>query len=124
MGKRQNIDDGKEVAAEIRALREVMDRRSRDESARAGFRLIKERTRRDASVASSRTRPISRAVAAEDAVLEALRREGLDPLQLPRAPRGKSWPAKDAARSASKLTRAVFDKAWQRLRDDKRIAER
>lgn len=69
-------------------------------------------------------RPVQRQVAHEAAILQALRRDGFDPLRLPAVRVGKVSPAKRAARTAlSKMSTAVFDKAWERLRASGGIAD-
>jgi len=118
-------DDSQSVAQELRALRKTLERRATYEQVHAGFRRIAEATRQGAETARNPppSRAVSHATAQEEEILDALRRLGYDPLRLPAAPRGKSWPAKDAARKSLRLTRAQFDKAWQRLRNDEKISE-
>jgi hypothetical protein len=69
---------------------------------------------------------VPRHAAHEAKILDDLRRLGFDPAALPRPPKGRASPAKAAARAGSEadgMSRRVFDKAWQRLRADGRIAE-
>lgn len=69
------------------------------------------------SAAGAPPKPLPRAAAHEAAILHALRQAGFDPLRLPDTPAGKASPAKQAARRAlPKMTRAVLDGAWKRLR--------
>lgn len=77
-----------------------------------------------ASPAAPVVRPVPRQVSHAETILSALRGEGFDPLQLPPAPAGKASAAKSAARKATNLSPAVFDKAWQALRREGRIADR
>ena len=122
-----------ELIQELRLHREAIAKAAHEaesrhvrEQAMAGFRRIVAATLRGAAggkAGAESVRPVSRAAAHEAAILDALRGLGFDPLRLPPAPRGKSWPAKDAARESLKLTTAQFDKAWQRLRSDNKLGE-
>jgi hypothetical protein len=61
----------------------------------------------------------------EDAILATLVGLNLDPMALPRRQRGKKWPVKQQVQDAlrRRLGPVVFEKAWQRLREDERIQE-
>lgn len=60
--------------------------------------------------------PVQRHPAQEAAILEELRRLGLDPLALPAVPKGKASPEKAAVRATLRSwSDAVFTKAWKRL---------
>lgn len=87
---------------------------------RAGYRW-EERI----SKARQTAKPVQRQPAQDAAILEELRRLGLDPLALPAVQEGKASPEKAAVRAAlPSLTKAVFDHAWKRLTGDKRIRYR
>lgn len=65
---------------------------------------------------------VPRRQAQDAAILDALRELGLDPLRMPLPPKGKACPVKTDVRKACHwMTKAVFEKAWQRLRDDDAI---
>lgn len=72
-------------------------------------------------------KPLSRRLAQEIAILEALRNAGYDPLALPRRVPGKAGikhEIKLAVRQGPvSFTKGIFDKAWQRLRDRDEIVE-
>lgn len=70
-------------------------------------------------------RPVQHQASHEAAIVGALRQASFDPLQFPVAPAGKPSPAKKAAREAllPSMSASVFDKAWERLRSDGRIAD-
>lgn len=57
----------------------------------------------------------------EQEILRVLRELGHDPHRLPDTPDGKSGPKAHARAKCPKMSRKVFDKAWQRLRDDGEI---
>lgn len=61
--------------------------------------------------------------AQEEAILMVLRKKGFDPEALPKAPAGKTSPAKQAAREALQYSDAVLDKAWIRLRKEGQIKD-
>lgn len=75
-----------------------------------------------------RTKPVARSTAQDEAILEAIRRLGHDPLALPKPLAGKGGVKADIRASclSSKdvfLSKGVFDDAWQRLRDQKAIGD-
>lgn len=76
------------------------------------------------SATSTSPMPVQRRISQELAILATLSELGFDPLRLPTTPAGSTSIAKQRARAKLNLSRAVFDKAWQRLRDDGRLAER
>jgi len=62
--------------------------------------------------------------AQEQTILAKLRELGFDPLAVPKPPKeGNASPAKKAARDALNYSRDVFNKAWQRLRNDGRLKD-
>lgn len=70
--------------------------------------------------------PVQRQTSHEEKILAALRSAGYDPLRLPIAPSGRPNPAKKAAKAKlvpKPLTKDVFDKTWQRLRNDGKIQD-
>ena len=69
-------------------------------------------------------KPMQRHPAQEEAILAKLRELQFDSQAVPRAPPGKSSPAKQAVRRALvSYSTDVFNKAWQRLRNDRRIKD-
>jgi hypothetical protein len=67
--------------------------------------------------------PVQRQFANEQAVLAKLIELGYEPTRLKRALPGRASVPKSEARKALRLTRAAFDKAWQRLRNDGKISD-
>jgi hypothetical protein len=124
-----------ELIQELRLHREAIAKAAREaesshsrEQAMAGFRRIVAATIKGAArteIDAQAVRAVSRADAHEAAILDALRGLGFDPLRLPPPMPGKPSLAKQAARAAlPRMSRAVFDKAWLRLRRaPARIAE-
>lgn len=74
-------------------------------------------------------KPVSRAVAQDAAILQAIRSMGYDPLKLPVPPAGRRGVKADVRAALEKKnqifpTRSkVFEKAWQRLRDAGEISD-
>lgn len=73
--------------------------------------------------ADAPTRPVQRQRAQEAAILAKLTELGIDPQSVPPAPPGKLSAAKQVVREALPFSPDVMDKAWQRLRDHKRIKD-
>lgn len=68
-------------------------------------------------------RPVQRQVAQEAAILAKLVELGYKPEALPAPPTGRPSTAKQAAKKALGYSTDVMNKAWQRLRNDKRIKD-
>ncbi|MFG6412472.1 hypothetical protein ACG02S_01020 [Roseateles sp. DC23W] len=69
------------------------------------------------------TKAVQRQRAHENAILAKLVECGFTPAALPKPPAGKPSAAKQAAKAALPLTSNVFEKAWKRLRADKRVQD-
>lgn len=63
----------------------------------------------------TQTRPPQKMEWNRQRVLQALRDSGFDPLALPSMPKGRTCPAKAAARDRAGLGKAAFDHAWSDL---------
>ena len=73
-------------------------------------------------------KPVSRSAAQDDAILEEINRQGHDPLALPKPPAGKGGVKANIRalclnRKGVFQSKGVFDDAWQRLRDEKKIGD-
>ena len=121
---------------EMRLLRETTEKAAHEadsrhfrEVARRAFDRINAATNRSANATRAQPaevlRPVQRQAAHEAAILGALGQARFDPLRLPVAPAGKPSPPKKAAREAllPSMSASVFNKAWERLRSDGRIAD-
>ena len=75
-------------------------------------------------------KPLSRLAAQENAIIEEIGHRNLNPLALPKPPAGKSGVKAEIRRDLCKrlqdtfCSTDVFNDAWQRLRDQKRIVDR